>query len=155
MRAVAAAILVLTMTAGQAMAGALPAGGMTIDEVEAWLQGKGYSTGIVKDSDGSKHVSASAGNTTFGVYMYDCDKTRCGSVQFAEGFATHGHFDTKHMNDWNRTKRWARGYFDSVNDPWVEMDVDLTPGGTYELLNDEFGIWLKTLGNFKNQYGLK
>ncbi len=33
-----------------------------------------------------------------------------------------------------------RAYVDKVNDPWLEYDVDLTPGGSYELLKDEFGI---------------
>ena len=52
------------------------------------------------------------------------------------------------MNDWNRDNRWARAYVDKVNDPWLEYDVDLTPGGTYEMLNDEFAIWRDTLGRF-------
>ena len=58
------------------------------------------------------------------------------------------------MNEWNRDNRWARGYYDSVNDPWVEYDVDLTPGGTYELLDDEFATWRSTLTRFMTHYGL-
>ena len=30
-----------------------------------------------------------------------------------------------------------------------EYDVDLTPGGSYELLKDEFGIWQDSLGRFR------
>jgi Putative bacterial sensory transduction regulator len=59
------------------------------------------------------------------------------------------------MNEWNRDKRWCRGYFDRVSDPWVEEDVDLTPGGTYELLNDSFATFRHCVDDFTSMYGLK
>jgi hypothetical protein len=150
-----AAALVLTLTPGAAIARDLPDGGMTVNDVVGWLQGIGYSAEIVADKDGAQHVRTSVGGTNFGVYMFDCKDGRCGSIQFSAGFATHGAFDTSRMNQWNLDSRWARGYFDSVNDPWVEMDVDLTPGGTYELLNDELATWKGTLARFTNRFALK
>lgn len=86
--------------------------------------------------------------------MFDCKDDRCGSFQFSVGFATHGKFDVSHMNDWNRDSRWCRGYFDNVNDPWIEYDIDLTPGGTYELLDDEFATYRNSVSRFVKQYGL-
>jgi hypothetical protein len=53
------------------------------------------------------------------------------------------------MNDWNSNNRWVRAYSDSKNDPWLEMDVDLSPGGTKEGLDDEFAIWRDMLTDFK------
>jgi hypothetical protein len=70
-------------------------------------------------------------------------------MQFAAGFDTKGAFNPVKMNDWNRDNRWTRAYIDKANDPWLEMDIDLTPGGTFELLNDEFATWRSSFVRFK------
>jgi hypothetical protein len=115
----------------------------------------GYPAQVVTDSNGKKHVDSYVNGVKFGVYMFDCNGDNCGSIQFAAGFATHGGFNISRMNEWNHDNRWARGYYDDVNDPWCEMDVDLTPGGTYELLNDEFTTWKKVIDGFTTLYNLK
>jgi hypothetical protein len=150
----AAGALALTLMCGAAEARDMPAGGLTIDDVVAWLQSGGYKAEVTSDNNG-KHVESASGGTNFGVYMYDCKDDRCGSIQFAAGWQTHGNFETGRMNEWNRANRWARGYYDSSNDPWLEMDVDLTPGGTYELLNDELATWNTTLAHFVQFYSLR
>jgi hypothetical protein len=149
------AAMVLLFASSMASARDIPVTGFTIDDIVTWLQSKGHSTEVVTASDGKRHVKTSTGGVTFGVYLFDCKEDRCGSIQFAAGFLTHGKFDVSRMNEWNTTHRWARGYFDSVNDPWVEMDVDLTPGGTYELLDDELVTWNTTLNTFVTMYDLK
>ncbi|MGH7022164.1 MAG: YbjN domain-containing protein [Caulobacteraceae bacterium] len=150
-----AAALALILCSGAAFARDLPAGGFTVADVVAWLQGAGYKAQVVTGSDGKTHVSSATDGVVFGVYMFDCKADRCGSMQFSAGFATHGKFDTSRMNEWNRDSRWARGYFDNVNDPWIEYDVDLTPGGTYELLDDEFATYRSSLARFIKLYGLQ
>jgi hypothetical protein len=148
--------LAFTLLSSAAMARDLPAGGFTISDVVQWLQSKGYQAQVVTGSDGKQHVTSFSSGVKFGVYMFDCDSSdRCASIQFSAGFATHGKFDTSHMNDWNRDQRWCRGYFDNVNDPWVEYDVDLSPGGTYEGLDDQFGVWNKMLDIFVKRYNLQ
>jgi hypothetical protein len=149
-----AAALIFLLVAGAASARDIPSGGLTREEVVTWLQGAGYQAQIVTDSAGKVFVSSAWGGHNFGVYMFDCNADRCGSIQFSAGFATHGKFDTSRMNEWNRDTRWARGYFDSTNDPWVEYDIDLTPSGTYELLNDELATWHTALDRFVKHYGL-
>lgn len=151
---VLASIMMLMATAAPARD--IPAGGLTIEDVVRWLQAKGYTVNVVTESDGKQHVSSMLGNVKFGVYMFDCvsEGGLCASLQFSAGFATHGKFDTSQMNAWNRDKRWCRGYFDTENDPWVEYDVDLSPGGTYEMLDDEFATYQKMLDLFVKQYNL-
>ena len=60
----------------------------------------------------------------------------------------HGTFDVVKANTWNSTERWVRVHSDKRNDPWLEMDVDLYPGGNYVLLKDEFTVWRDMLGHF-------
>jgi hypothetical protein len=153
--AAAALALPLIGLSGAAAARDIPAGGLTIGEVVTWLQGEGYKAQIITGDDGKQHVSSESSGIKFGVYVFDCKADRCGSFQFSAGFATHGKFDTSQMNKWNRDKRWCRGYFDSVNDPWVEEDVDLSPGGTYEMMDDEFTVFKNCMDGFTTMYSLK
>jgi len=148
-------VLVLMFLPTIALAEDIPAGGLTMAEVVTWLQSQNYTTQIVPDTDGTKHVRIFYKGLKLGIYTYDCSGDRCGSLQLSAGWAMHGRFDVSRMNEWNRNKRWCRGYFDRVNDPWVEEDVDLTPGGTYELLNDSFATFRHCVDDFTSMYGLK
>jgi hypothetical protein len=149
-----AAVLAMMLSAGVASAQAIPPDGLTINDIATWLQGKGYPAEM-GTNNGKPTIKSQFGDTVFHVMMFDCKGDRCGSMQFYSGFATHGRFDISRMNEWNRNERWARGYYDSQNDPWVEMDVDLTPGGTYELLNDELATYKNVLAKFVSNYGLQ
>ena len=149
MRTIAlAACIALAIAPGLASARDIPAAGMTAEEVLAFLQAHGLNARIETDK-GDLHVQVtSVKDPNFGVYLFDCKDGRCGALQFAAGFNTHGADAPGSLNDWNHNKRWGRSYSDSVNDPWVEMDVDITPGGTYELLEDELSTWNKVVGDF-------
>lgn len=147
------AALAVAVASGPALATDLPAGGMSVQDVSNWLQSQGFQARVVTESNGSQTITSSTGGGNFHVGFYDCKGTRCGSIQFYAGFDTKGALNVTKMNEWNRKQRWARGYVDNVNDPWVEMDVDLTPGGTYELLNDEFATWRAVLARFRQFIG--
>jgi hypothetical protein len=128
----------------------LPSGGMTVDEVAAWLQAGGYKADVQSNKDGSKTVASSTDGTGFFVDMYDCKGApRCTSIQFSVGFDTKGAWNATKMNEWNADNRWAKAYVDSKDDPWIEMDVDLSPGGTSENLSDEFAVWRDMVVSFK------
>jgi hypothetical protein len=154
MRATIATAFALILMSATASARAIPAAGLSLQDVVAWLQSAGYTTEIVPDKDGTSHIRSSYNGVKVGVYMFDCKNASCGSVQFSAGWATHGKFDINQINGWNRDKRWCRGYYDAENDPWVEKDVDLTPGGSYELMADEFQVFRKCVDNFKAMYQL-
>jgi hypothetical protein len=154
MRTAITAFLALTLMSGAASARPIPAAGLAIPDVVAWLNGIGYTTEVVPDKDGTSHIRSNYNGVKVGVYMFDCKNNVCGSLQFSAGWSTNGKFDINQLNGWNRDKRWCRGYYDAENDPWVEKDVDLTPGGSYELLADEFQIFRKCVDNFKSMYQL-
>lgn len=143
-----AASLAITFASHLAVAKDLPAGGLTIEEFASWLQKAGYQAQIQTDNSGHKSIASSTGGTRFYTDMYHCTP-RCDSLEFYAAFATKGAFNAVEMNQWNSQKRWIRVYVDKSNDPWVEMDVDLSPGGTYEGLADQFGIWRDELDSFR------
>jgi hypothetical protein len=147
--ALASALLITTAGAKD-----VPAAGLTLADLSTWITGHGFTPESIKDNDGTFHLRVPMNGVKLGIYQFDCKAGVCGSMQFSAGWATHGKFDTAQMNAWNRDKRWCRGYYDAENDPWVELDVDLTPGGTYESLDDQFKVFQKCVANFQSQYGL-
>ena len=150
----AAAALVLAASAAGAQARDIPAGGLTVDDVAAWLQQAGYKGALSKSDDGERYVSSAAEGVNFQVYMYDCkDGPRCASMQFSVVFDLYKGLTTDKINQWNRDKRYIKAYIDSEGDPWGQYDVNLSPGRTYEGLDDDFAVWRQTLPVFKTFIG--
>ena len=136
--------------AAPAIARDLPAGGLTVTEVTKWLQDAGYRADVQTSRDGSKSIQSATDGTNFYVDFYDCkNKDKCASIQFSLGFDTKGNFNATKMNQWNSDNRWVRAYIDDKDDPWLAMDVDLSPGGTWEGLDDEFAVWRDMMVSFK------
>lgn len=133
----------------------IPDGGFTIEDIVAWLQSEGYSAKVVIESDGDRHIVSNTQGSPCNVFLHDRKGDRGASIGIATGFTTNGKFDISQMNDWNSNNRWCRAYYDSVNDPWLVMDIDLWPGGTYESLRDQFGAWNNTLDRFIRKYDLR
>jgi len=133
----------------------IPDGGLTIDDLVAWLQSAGYSAKVVTAENGNRHIVSNTLGTPFNLFVGDCRGERCASIELAAGFSTGGKFDTSQLNDWNSNNRWCRAYYDNVNDPWLGMDIDLSPGGTYESLNDQFASWNGRLAKFIDKYSLR
>ena len=152
---IVAAIAAIALCFAQpAAARDIPSAGLTLEQVATWLQNAGYRAEI-RTENGKRNVYSGSDGRNFHISMYDCKGGDvCGSLQFWVGFDTKGAFNPSQINQWNRKNRWVRAYVDDVNDPWLEMDVDLTPGGTYENLNDEFAIWRDSLKRFHEQNAL-
>jgi hypothetical protein len=136
--------------AAASYAGSIPSSGLSADDVANWLKSEGYKAQVSTNKDGSKTIQSATGGTNFNIDMYDChDKPTCTAIQFNVGFDTKGAWNSGKMNSYNRSKRWVRAYVDDNDDPWLEQDVDLIPGGTWESLNDQFGIWRQMMGDFE------
>jgi hypothetical protein len=150
---IGATALAFVLTACMAAAQGLPAGGLTAKDVASWLQGNGYKAEIGKTDEGKPKISSATQGMPFYVHFYDCKGDRCASIQFVAGFNTGGTYTLKKANDWNSDNRWVTASMDKENDPWITQDVDLSPGGSYELLNDEFQVWNSTFGRFQKTIG--
>jgi hypothetical protein len=133
----------------------IPEGGFTIEDIVAWLQSEGYSAKVVPDGDGESHIVTNTQGSPCNIFPNDFKDGRYASFGLATGYATNGKFDISRINEWNTNNRWTRAYYDSVNDPWLVMDIDLWPGGTYESLRDQFAAYNNTLARFITKYDLK
>lgn len=133
---------------------AIPDGGLTMEEVVAWLQSGGYSAKVVTTENGKRHIVTNAHGVPFDIFTPGCESGRCSSIELVVSFACKGRFDVSKLNAWNRDVPWCKAYYDSVNDPSLDMDIALSPGCTYESLNDQFLIWNTVLGKFIAQYDL-
>ena len=145
-----AAALAIAMSAGAASAKDLPAGGLTIEELASWMQSKGLTATIAKSSSGERYIQSSAEDVNFDVWMMDCgDKPRCASIEIQAGFDMSKGTTLKVVNDWNGSKRYVTSWLDNENDPWIKMEINLSPGVTYEALEDNFGVWVSMIPDFK------
>jgi hypothetical protein len=134
---------------------AIPDGGLTIEEMATWLEGEGYAVKFVTGESGKRHIETNTQGSPLNIFFGDCKGERCAVLEFAAGFSTHGKFDISQINGWNYDNRWCRAYYDGDKDPWLKMNIDLSPGGTYEALSDRFEIWNRTLGRFIEKFGLR
>ena len=133
----------------------IPDGGLTMEEVVAWLEGAGYSAKVtIGTNSGRPHIDTNVQDTPVTV-MSDPKGGRCDYLNFVAGFSANGKFDIAQINAWNYDNRWCTAYYDDVNDPWLGMCIALSPGGTYESLNDQFNTWNRTLGRFIAAYNLR
>jgi hypothetical protein len=148
-----AAALSLGVFAGTANARDLPAGGLTYDEVASWLRASGLPAEIKPDtSTGAgpeeRIVSSSADGVNFDIYFYGCTAGRCDSIQYAAGWpSSPGSLDR--IGAWNLSKRYIRAYATAGGQYWAEYDVDVSPGGTYEMLDHSLVRWRSALGDYK------
>lgn len=133
--------------AASAQSGAIPSGGVTVEEMVRFLQNKGFKA-EVKTGTSGRYIASAASGVNFDVYFYDCRGSRCASVQFSAGFDLTNGTTLSVVNNWNREKRYLKAYMDSENDPYVQYDANTSPARTWEGLADDFGVWTSTLPMF-------
>jgi hypothetical protein len=142
----------LAMLAGPALAAAIPDEGLTLGEVATWLQRSGYKA-EVKGSGEKATLASAADGLNFEIEMYDCVAGRCKSMQFGASFDFEDAMTLDRANEWNLKKRYAKVYIDDTGDPIVQYDVNLSPGGSYEALDDDFGVWRMMMSDFADFIG--
>jgi hypothetical protein len=154
----AAAVVLISAT--PVAARNLPDGGMTANELSGWLIGKGMPAQVKPDptTPGDQIVSTSADGVNVDIYLYDCsgagDARRCTSMQYASGWQASSNYNTDRINEWDRTHRYIRAYLTKGNSLYGEYDLDLSPGGTYEMLDDSLQNWRSTVRDFKAFFDL-
>jgi putative sensory transduction regulator len=151
----AGSTLVTSAPAAPALTHPIPDGGLTLEEVIAWLQSGGYAAKVVTREDCKRHIESWSSGTLFNIFTPGCQSGRCSSLELVFAFSSKGKFDVSRLNEWNSDVPWGKAYYDTVNDPCLDMDISLSPGGTFENLNDQFGTWNNILSNFITKYNLR
>src|SRR5688572_2206221 len=73
------------------------------------LQDAGYTARLGADRIGDPMITSGVSGTTFQIYFYNCtDHKECATVQFHSGYDLREPIDLPKVNEWNRTKRFAR-----------------------------------------------
>lgn len=148
MKAFWIAAAALAALAGRAAAEPLPEGGLTLQETQAWLQKAGYEATLQTPDDGEPYIAVSDQGVNFDVYGYDCAPVRCTSIQLRASFDVTEPMSTQTINEWNTTKRYTKAWIDDQGDPVLEYDINLSPGSSYEALQDDLALWGSMLGAF-------
>ena len=119
------------------------------------LQNGGYKAVLTKDSTGDPKIESSSSGAKFIINFYGCTRNvECRTLTFYAGW-TSSSTSMSQMNDWNKTKRFSRGYIDKDGDPVMEFDLDLDDGGMSEqLFIDNVEFWEISMGNFKKHIGM-
>ena len=69
-----------------AQAGPLPEGGVTANEVAGVMRAMKLPVEQTTDRQGDPLILSAISGRKFGVYFYQCQGGRCGSIQFSAGF---------------------------------------------------------------------
>jgi hypothetical protein len=153
----AAAVLGLFLIAAPAAARDLPDGGLTATEIASWLISNGYPAQVKPDptTPGDQIVSTATDGINVDIYLYDChgdgDARRCTSMQYAAGWPANSGYTYDKINAWNRANRYIKAYLTKTGGLFGEYDMDVSPGGTFEMLNDELQNWRSVVVDF-NKY---
>jgi len=150
--AATAAFLVLG-GAGEAAARPIPAAGMTVEEVLAFVKSAGFDAKIEKTDDGEPYVTTSKDGINFDIDLYDCERGKCRAIQFLASFDLKEPLSAAKANEWNMTKRYVRVYLDKTGDPVFAYDANVAPGGTYEALQDDLDVFLQFIPEMLEHIG--
>jgi len=155
---IAAAALAVLLSAAPAAARDLPDGGMTATEIAGWLTDKGLPARVQPDptTPGDQIVSTTTEGIGIDIYLYDCsgdgDARRCTSMQYAAGWPPKSGYNLEKINRWNNSNRYIKAYLTEKGGLFGEYDLDMAPGGTYEMLDNCLQNWRSVLTDFDKYF---
>jgi len=117
------------------------------------LQGLDTGPELVQPDDGDPYIKASRDGMTFLVLLMNCNDSHrdCATVQYYTGFNDRKGYSLERLNEWNRTKRFARAYRDNENDPVLEMDVDMDFSGLPRAnVEESLKVWFDLMNAYRS-----
>jgi Putative bacterial sensory transduction regulator len=151
LRGVLLAFVLLCLADQAAIARPLPDGGITAQEMSEVLKAGGYPVEMAS-FDGRPVINTSVNGIKFGIFFLECDPDgRCQSILFSASWSIPSITQAR-MQDWNRTKRFGRGYLSEQGTPFVEMDMDFHHGATTEALVSNLDRWKLVVKEFPTYF---
>ena len=143
------AVLAICALAGPALAG-VPNDGLTAKDVADWLKHQHLDAEVDQARSGaSATVIRVTGGAPFAIYLYDCKKDRCASMQYSVSVRSAQAMSLSRINAWNRQSRYIRAYQDTSGRLFGEYDIDIAPGLDQKALDHSLKRWLSALQRFR------
>ena len=145
----------LVLAATPSLAADLPKGGMTANEIAVWLKQGGYPAEVKQDlsTPSDQIVATSTDGVDAEIYLFGCagegDARRCASIQYVTASAAAPNVTLAKVNAWNATHRYIKAYLADRNALYGEYDLDVSPGGAYEMLDESLRNWRGAIAEFK------
>lgn len=118
-----------------------------VDGILAIAEGFGSARRDV-DNAGDPMIAGRMGGQQYNVLFFDCeDNANCRTIQFWSWVPGAG-VTLDRVHEWNRTKRFAKAYFDADGDVVMEWDVNLWGGVSKTNLDDTFDWWRVVMPEF-------
>lgn len=119
--------------------------------IKAIVESQGWPATLVSKSDADPYIESSRNGLKFLVIFMNCeDHKNCKTMQYYMGFSDAKDVSLDRFNEWNKTKRFARGYKDDEGDPVLEMDVDVDFAGIpRENLGETFNTWASLMDSYR------
>jgi hypothetical protein len=129
--------------------------GITVGEMEQMMKTLGFQYEIKTDSAGDPMLAFKQAQLRVGLYFYHKVGGQYTAIQLSTGFSMSNGPSLEKINEWNRTKRYARAYLDKEGDPRVEVDLDLEGGVTEGAIKELFRTNSAVLAQFTKHIGWK
>jgi hypothetical protein len=120
------------------------------------IQNLGYRAKLEVDADGDPMIRSSVGGTQFAVVFYGCsaEHDECQILLFKAGYDLVDKVGMEVINQWNATRLFGRAYLDDIQDPWLEMVLNVNGGVTRQQFETTFEWWESSLGEFEDEIGV-
>ncbi|OYW45263.1 MAG: YbjN domain-containing protein [Sphingomonadales bacterium 32-68-7] len=146
---IALAVLLAAGAAGTARAELVnPSNPQKIVEI---VQSRGWPAKLITSRDDDPYIESEHKGLKFLVLFMNCndDHRQCKTLQYYLGFSDAKDTTLDRLNEWNRTKRFARAYRDETGDPVLEMDLDVDFAGLpRENIGETLNTWSTLMDSF-------
>ena len=119
--------------------------------IKAIVESQGWPATLVTKADADPYIESNRNGLKFLVLFMNCeDHKNCKTLQYYMGFNDAKEVSLDRLNEWNKSKRFARGYRDDEGDPVLEMDVDVDFAGIpRENIGETFNTWASLMDSYR------
>lgn len=120
--------------------------------IKAIVESQGWPATLVEKPGEDPYIESNRNGLKFLVIFMNCNDAHkeCKTLQYYMGFTDAKGLSLDRLNEWNKSKRFARAYRDDESDPVLEMDVDVDFAGIpRENLGETLNTWASLMDSFR------
>lgn len=120
--------------------------------IKAIVESQGWPATLVAKPGEDPYIESNRNGLKFLVIFMNCNDAHkeCKTLQYYMGFTDAKGLSLDRLNEWNKSKRFARAYRDDESDPVLEMDVDVDFAGIpRENLGETLNTWASLMDSFR------